>query len=337
VHFIRRLAPLILIISASVNSACTPQPANCAREDVFCVGLVTAYDGVDDHGLNQSAWETLQNIKTRAEITRLDMIESIDTRDWEKNISFFVENSYDVVVTVGRNLNEATVAVAAKNPPTLFIGIDQQLDEEYANIASIYFAEEQAGFLAGMLAALATEADEVGAVCESKGIDSVWRYCEGFRLGAKHENDDVIVRVTYREGGSREDTFNDPEWGGERATSLIDSGADILTAFGGNTAQGAYLQAMEKGIPIIGAEEDLYFILPDVQPVLITSIVNDPSAILSYLVIKASQGENLSGAYAGQISYAPFRGPNDRLESDIESRLQALQNGDIEINLPEKK
>lgn len=336
-HFVRLLTPLFLIITISINSACTSQPANCVREDIFCVGLVTAYGGIDDHGLNQSIWETLENIKTQAGITRLDMIESIDSRDWEKNISFFAENSYDVVVTVGRNLGEATVAVAAKYSPTLFIGIDQQLDDEHANIATIYFAEEQAGFLAGRLAAMATEAGEVGAVCESGGIDSVWRYCEGFRLGAKFENEDIRVVVTYRESGSREDLFNDPEWGEERAISLIDGGTDILTAFGGNTARGAYLKAMEKGIPIIGAEEDLYFVLPDVQPVLITSIINDPGAILSYLVIKASQGENLVGAFAGQITYTSFRGPNQELENEADVVLQNIRNGDLEIELPERK
>ncbi|MGB7875398.1 MAG: BMP family ABC transporter substrate-binding protein [Anaerolineales bacterium] len=337
VNWVRLLAIPILIISILAISACTPQPTNCAREDVFCVGLVTTYEGIDDHALNQSAWETLQNIQTQAGMARLDMIESIDTRDWQKNVSFFAENNYDVVVTVGRNLSEATVAVAAKYSNTLFIGIDQQLEQAYANIATIYFAVDQAGFLAGRLAAMVTEGDTVGAVCETSGIDSVWRYCEGFRIGARYENDDIRVLVVYRESGSRDDTFNDPEWGKERVSSLIDSGADVLTAYGGGTAQGAYLRAMEKGIPIIGAEEDLYFRLPDVQPVLITSVINDPSLQLSYLVLMASQGENSVGSFAGQITYAPFRGPNRELENEAEDLLQGIRNGEFEIDLPVKK
>ena len=328
---------LLLIASISILSACAPQPTNCADMDIFCVGLVTAYDGVDDHSLNQAAWETLQNIKTQAGVARLDMIESVDTRDWQKNVDFFAENNYDVVVTVGRNLTDTTVAAAAEYPATLFIGVDQPLEDEYANIVSIYFAEEQAGFLAGVLAARATEDDTVGAVCETSGIDSVWRYCEGFRAGVKYENEDIRVLVAYREDGSRDDTFNDPKWGEEKATSLIDSGADILTAYGGNTAQGAFLKAMEKEIPIIGSEEDLYFRLPDVQPVLITSIINDPSPQLSYLVLMASQGEVPVGSYVGQIIYTPFRGPNQNLQNNIENVLQSIRNGDIEITLPERK
>lgn len=301
------------------------------------MGLVTAYDGIDNHGLNQTAWETLQNIEIQAEIARLDVIESVDTRDWQKNVAFFAENNYDVVVTVGRNLSEATVAVALEYPNTLFIGIDQLLDAEYVNIASIYFAEEQAGFLAGMLASKATEVDEVGAVCETRGIDSVWEFCEGFRLGARYEDEDIRVLVIYRDDGSRDETFNDPEWGEDRATSLVDGGADVLTAFGSNTAQGAYLKAEEMGIPVIGAEEDLYFHLPDVQSVLITSIINDPSTTLSYLVIQASQGEKPVGAYAGDITYTPFRGPNQELEDEAGHTLQGIRNSEFEIDLPENR
>jgi len=338
VHFFRSFVILVLTISLFVTiSACALQPADCAREEVFCVGLVTAYNGVDDHGLNQAAWESLQNHQTQAGITRLDVIESVDTRDWEKNVSFFAERNYDVVVTVGRNLSETTVAVAAKYSSSLFIGIDQQLDDEYANIASIYFDEGQAGFLAGILAAMVTKADEVGAVCEASGIDDVWRYCEGFRAGVNYENEDVLTRVTYRENGSLNKTFNDPEWGEGRAISLIDGGIDVLTGFGGNTAQGAFLKSAEKGIPIIGAEEDLYFVLPDVQPVLITSIVNDPSVALSYLVSQASQGEILVGPYPGQVTITPFRGLYQDLEKETGDVLQGIRKGDIEVNIPEKK
>ena len=330
---------LCLVAFTSIVPACALQPKNCEREKVFCVGLVTAYEGVDDHGLNQAAWETLQAIQTQAGIARLDKIESVDTRDWLKNIYFFAENTYDVVVTVGRNLSETTVAVASEYSGITFIGIDQPspLGEEYPNIATIYFDEGQAGFLAGALAAKITEANEVGAVCESNGIDAVWRYCEAFRAGVKFENEDIRALVIYRNSGSFSSTFNDPEWGQERATSLIDGGTDVLSGFGGNTAQGAFLRAAEKGIPIIGAEEDLYFLLPEVRPELVTSIINDPSETLAYLVLQASQGEILSGAYAGQITYTPFRGPNQRLENDAKAMLQGIRNGDLEIDLPERK
>jgi basic membrane protein A len=340
VNFVRLLACLVLLLFTAALSACEPQPADCSRNEVFCVGLVTAYDGVDDHSLNQTVWEALQNVAAQAKIVRLDNIESVDARDWEKNILFFADRGYDVIVTVGTNLAETTVAVAARYPGVSFIGVDQQLDEVYPNIATITFAEDQAGFLAGVVAAMVSSSGKVGAICETSGIDVVWQYCEGFRAGAIYEKEDVVVTVIYRENGERDKIFNDPEWGNQNMLDLIDKGVDVVTGFGGNTAQGAFLTAAENGIFVVGSEGDLYFRLPDIQEFLVTSIINDPGAELSSLARMASQGDEISGPHAGQIGYAPFRTPQfdaTAIQSNMEEVLQKIETGEIKINLPEKK
>lgn len=337
----RFLANIVLIILVLTVSACTLQPADCSREDVFCVGLVTAFDSVEDHGLNQATWETLQNIETQAQIARLDNIESIDTRDWQKNIIFFADNHYDVIITVGTNIGEAMVEIAAEYPNISFIGVDQEFDEDYENIATISFPEDKAGFLAGMLAAMVSSSGKVGGICETSGIDIVWQYCEGFRAGALYEKEDIDVNVVYRESGDRDKFFNDPEWGQQEMLDLIEEGVDTMTGFGGNTAQGAFLAAGEEGILVIGSEEDLYYRLPDLQPLLVTSIIKDPGMELSSLVVLASQGEPISGPHTGQISYAPFRmsrfETDMEIKSNIEDALQGIRNGEIEINLPKKR
>jgi basic membrane protein A len=331
----------ILIITILAVTACVPQPEDCSREDAFCVGLVTALDGVEDHGLNQVTWETLQNIETQAQVARLDNIETVDARDWQKNITFFADNHYDVIVTVGTNIGETMVAVAAEYPGISFIGVDQEFDEVYKNIATISFPQDQAGFLAGLLAAMVSTSGRVGAVCETSGIDVVWQYCEGFRAGALYEKDDIDITVVYRDSGERDKTFNDPVWGQEQVLSLIETGVDTVTGFGGNTAQGAFLKASEEGILVIGSEEDLYYRLPDVQPWLVTSIIKDPGMELSTLVLLVSQGEPISGPRAGQISYAPFRTSQFETAMEIkinmDDALQGIRNGEIEIDLPEKE
>ena len=304
------------------------------------MGLVTAYGDVENHGLNQVTWEALQGIEVQSQMARLDKIESIDARDWQKNIQFFAERGYDVIVTVGVNLSEATVEVAKEFPDIFFVGIDQQVEEAYENVATIYFIEERAGFLAGVLAAMVTESGKIGAVCETSDIDAVWLYCEGFRAGALYTNEDVRTYVEYREGGSSDKFFNDPEWGEERMLQLIEEGVDVVTGYGGNTTRGALLAAAEKDIPVIGSEEDLYFQLPELQPVLITSIIKDPSAVLSQLVLLAHQGEISAGSYAGQLGFASFRAPQFDLATEIQlaldDTLQKIKTDDIKIELPEK-
>jgi len=338
--FARQIAGLFWLFFLFALVSCAPQPTDCSQEDVFCVGLVTAYDGVEDHGLNQATWETLQSIEAPAKVARLDTIESIDVRDWDKNITFFTDHSYDLIVTVGTNLAETTAAVAAKNPSVSFIGIDQQLEDMPENMATITFAEDKAGFLAGMLAAMVSSSDMVGAVCETSGIEAVWQYCEGFRAGALYEKEDIEVFVVYRENGERSKTFNDPEWGRENMSRLSDRGVDTITGYGGNTTQGAFLAAAEKGIFVIGTEEDLYYRLPDVQEVLVTSIINDPGTLFSSLVLMASEGQAISGEHTGQIRLAPFRTPElttAEMQSNMEDTLQKIENGEIKIDIPKQK
>jgi basic membrane protein A and related proteins len=338
------LAVLILLVLVPAVAACAPQPTDCAQEDVFCVGLVTAFEGVNNHGLNQAAWESLQNVEAQAHIARLDKIESVDARDWQKNIVFFAENHYDVIVTVGANLDDATVAVAADYPDILFIGVDQQFmeeTEEYKNIAMIRFPRDQAGFLAGVLAALVSSSGKVGAICEASGIAIVWQYCEGFRSGVLYEDKDVEALVVYRDSGDRNKTFNDPEWGQQAILRMVKNGVDAMTGFGGGTAEGAFLAASNNGVLVIGSEEDLYYQLPGLQPRLVSSIIKDPGPVLSFLVLLASRGEPVSGQHTGQVTYAPFRislfKSKTEIESSMKAALQGIKNGEIEIDLPDPK
>jgi Icc-related predicted phosphoesterase len=78
-----------------------------------------------------------------------------------------------------------------------------------------------------------------------------------------------------------------------------------------------------------------------VQPLLVSSIIKDPAAELSSLVVLASRGELIFGPHTGQIGYAPFRMPRFATELEIKSNmetvLQRLKNSEIEIDLPKKK
>jgi len=74
-------------------AACNiPIASDCARPDVFCVGLVTAYGKVDDHGMNQSTWEGVQQAQAAGLIQQADAIETIDARDRDKNVRTFLKD-----------------------------------------------------------------------------------------------------------------------------------------------------------------------------------------------------------------------------------------------------
>src|SRR5690242_10565431 len=191
---------IVLILTSFILVSCAKSPA-CFREDVFCAGLVTDTLGIDDHGLNQDAWLGLQESKLEGVTDQVAYIESVDTRDYEKNIDYFIVQGYDVIITSGIGLDDETLRAATLKPDSVFIGINQPQQNPPNNLISMTFAEDQMGFLAGSLAAQLTKTGFVGGVCETSGIDAMWRYCEGFRAGAKYADDTVRAVILYRESG----------------------------------------------------------------------------------------------------------------------------------------
>jgi basic membrane protein A len=117
----------LLIVASMILTACgssAPTAADCSKEEVFCVGLVSDVGKVNDKSFNQSAWEGVQKANTDGVADVVQFIETADAKDYAKNIGTFADAGYDVIVTVGFGLGEATVAAAATYPNIKFIGVD---------------------------------------------------------------------------------------------------------------------------------------------------------------------------------------------------------------------
>jgi basic membrane protein A len=307
---------------------------------VFCAALVTDTRGLSDFGPNQDTWTGLQRSKAEGVANQIAYIESVDARDYEKNITFFVNSGYDVIVTSGIGLRDATLRNADLYPDFVFVGINQPDEDSVTNFISVTFPEDQMGFFAGALAARLTRTKIIGAVCETSGIDSMWRYCEGFRAGAKYADDTINVSVVYRDDGSREKLFIDEEWGFENAQTLIQAGADVLFAVGGETGVGALRAAAESNIQAIGAERDqgaALATLGDQGSSVVTSVLGRASSTVQEVMRRIKDG-NLADAETSPIGYVPFEALVQKsLVAEMDEILIHLGNGDIKTNVPFEK
>ena len=322
-------------------------PPNCTKSNIFCAGLVTAFGGVDDHASNQSAWEGLQQAKNEGMADWVAYIESIDSRDYGANIAAFADAGYDVIVTVGYNLGDATLAAADEYPGVYFIGIDQFQAALRANLAGLVFPEDQAGFLAGALATQMTRTDRIGAVCVSDVVSAYWRYCEGYRAGAGYVNPLVSVEVMYHEDVNLDTAFADNEWGAAKASAMIDEGADVIFGAGGAAGEGALVAAAQRGVYVIGAETDVYYTLPEAQDMLLTSAVKlSASGILALLGLaqedQADRGNFTGGNYVGEIGYASYHDLENQVPAEVKAKMEAillgLKSGRIQTGVtPEKQ
>jgi len=316
--------------------ACTQSP-DCFREDVFCTALVTDTRGLNDFGINQNTWTGLEQSKTNGVIDQIAYIESVDARDYEKNIAFFVNAGYDVIITSGIGLRDATLHSAYLYPASVFVGMNQADDESVPNFIAVTFAEDQMGFFAGALAAHLTRTNIIGAICETSGIDAMWRYCEGFRAGAKYVNAALDVIVVYRDDGSSEKLFLDEAWGSENAQMLITRGADVLFAVGGETGVSALRTATKAGIQSIGAERDQGAALAEKGLSVVTSVLGRSSFTVQELMRRVKNGDLADAGQSPVGCVALDEVVQQSIIMEMDEILANLANGEIRTNVTYEK
>ncbi len=116
------------------------------------VGMVSDVGGVDDASFNQNTWEGLAEAQEELGV-EAQFIESQAQADYEKNITEFAEQDYDLIITVGFLLGDATGNMAAQYPDTNMAIIDFAYDPPIPNVAGIVFNVDEAAFPIGYLAA----------------------------------------------------------------------------------------------------------------------------------------------------------------------------------------
>lgn len=334
----------MLILASMLLTACggagTSSKPDCSKDDVFCVGLVTDVGKIDDKSFNQSTWEGVQQAGKDLG-AKVQYIETTDSKDYAKNIATFADEKYDVIVTVGFALGEATTAAAKQYTGVKFIGVDQFQSEILPNLAGLSFPEDQAGYLVGALAAQMTTTNKLGAVLGTDAVPPVWRFGEGFRAGALAIKPDIEINVVYHNDVGFDKTFSDPEWGKTTALSMIDKGVDIIFGAGGKTGNGALLGAAEKGVYAIGVDTDQYFTVPEAQKVLLSSAMKLLTPGTFDLIKLAKDGKFPSGNYMGKAGYAPFHDLDSKVPAEVKTKMEELAkgliDGTIATNVPPTK
>jgi len=323
-----------------VEPTAEPASTDCSLAEVFCVGLVTDVGKIDDKSFNQSTWDGVKQAETDLGAI-VQYIETTDPKDYAKNINTFADNKYDVIVTVGFALGEATTAAAKTYPDVKFIGVDQFQAEEVANLAGLNFPEDNAGFLVGALAALMTKTNKIGAVLGTDLVPPVWRFGEGYRAGALYINPAIEVNTVYHSDVGFDKTFSDPEWGKTTAISMIDKGVDIIFGAGGKTGNGALLGAAEKGVYCIGVDTDQYYTVPEAQKFLLSSAMKLLGPGTFDLIKMAKEGAFPKGNYFGQAGYAPFHDLDSVVSDEVRAKMQeidaALKDGSLKTGVAPTK
>lgn len=301
------LAPLLIIglLLTSCMSA-TPDKTDCTKLEVFCVGLVTGLEGINDQSVNQNAWEGVLQAQAGKVADQVRYIETIDSKDYGSNISILAEAGYDVIITAGSVYKEATILAARKYSDTLFIGIDQNQDQVTPNLAGLVFHDDQLGFLAGALAAQVTNTNTIAVVLDANTSPSAVALREGYEAGAKYINAVINIIAAYYPGEG-EVEYTGPRWGAITTGEAIQNGADVIFAAGSSVGKGVILEAIKHPESYcIGVNDDLWNTDNEAHACLISSAVKQIPSGVYQLVKLAKEGAFPNGNYFGTCSMASY-------------------------------
>lgn len=205
--------------------------------------MVTDQAGLGDQGFNDLAYAGIQRAADELG-GEGQALESSEQAQYVPNLTQAVEDGADLTVGVGFLITDAMVEVATANPDANFVMVDAvATDADGAplpNVASITFKEQEAAYLAGIVAGLTTETNQIGFVGGLE-IPPVVRFLTGFTAGAQSVNPDATVEIAYV--GS----FDDPVRAKELTAGFYDAGADIVFEVAGAAGLGAYEEATARG------------------------------------------------------------------------------------------
>lgn len=340
-YTVMALVIVAVLVLTACGGAATPAPATQAPAEKLKVGVVTDVGQLEDKSFNQASYE---GAKAAAEAmgADFDVIVTQNVSDYKQNIQTFVDQGFDIIITVGFLIASDTAAAAKANPEVKFIGVDQGIcvdeqgvgDPTFAcagdaatllpNYQGIVFAEEQPGYLAGILAASISKTGVIGSVAGTR-VPAVVAYIAGYEAGAKSVNPDIQT-LTQEVNPDPAKGFNDPATGKAIAQQFIAQGADVLFQVAGLTGQGVLEAACDANVYGIGVDVDQVETLPNLSKCIVTSAEKKLKDTVQAVTQSAATADFKAGTVAyNAASNPPAIGlsPYHDLESLVTPEIQA--------------
>lgn len=282
---------------------------------------------VNDMGWNQSAYEGLKLVEKEfgAEIA---YTENIAAADMVSTFTDYAASGYDVVIGHSFQFGDPALEVASQYPDTKFVVIESEVSAE--NVASYVMKCEEGGYLMGMLAASMSKSNKLGFIGPVEGA-SLIKIMNGYEDGAKEINPNIEVQKAWT--GS----FTDTALAKESATSMIESGVDIIGHAANASGTGAIDAAKDAGIYATGDSYDQNTLAPDT--ILSSAIYNVPE------LIKTSIQDIVDGKFEGKVKelgmaegiveVAPYHNLEEKIPEEvrtlIDEKIKAIKSGEFKV------
>lgn len=305
----------------------TAESGSAAAKDTsdLKIGLVTDVGGVNDGSFNQTAWEGMERAAEELGVT-VNYLESGTDADYAPNLETFADEEYDLIISIGYMLADATRTAAEQNPDIKFAIVDDATID-LPNVTCLMFRAEQASYLAGYVAGKTTKTNNVGYVA-GMANETMNQFGYGYCAGVLDANPDAKIQQFNA------NSFADAATGKTMANTAITNGADIVFQAAGATGLGVIEACQEAGVYAIGVDSDQSSIAP--STVLTSAMKRVDNAV--YNAVEELMDGSLEGGVqsfdlaAGGVDIAPTQ---DLIAPEVISAVDEVKekivSGEIEV------
>jgi basic membrane protein A len=315
---------------------------------------------VNDKNFNEYTFVGAKNGAATIGSTEPPVFVPKDASEYAKGLQDFVDQGFEVIVTAGFNLGAETTKAAKANPDVWFIGVDQapicvdetgNLDTTFAckgdaatllpQYIALGYQEDQAGYLAGIVAASVSKTGKLGAIGGITLCGPCIRYIQGFELGAKSYNPNATVTSAYVTTSDFVKAFNDPVTGTSFGTQFLQQNPDVDVLFqvAGKTGNGILDAACSAGIYGIGVDVDQALSYPNAAKCTVTSAQKSLVLAVETNIRAIASGTGKGGndhwdAARDGVGVAPFHDLASVVPADVQGKVDeafaAMKAGTLE-------
>lgn len=305
----------------------TAESGSAAAKDTsdLKIGLVTDVGGVNDGSFNQTAWEGMERAAEELGVT-VNYLESGTDADYAPNLETFADEEYDLIISIGYMLADATRTAAEQNPDIKFAIVDDATID-LPNVTCLMFRAEQASYLAGYVAGKTTKTNNVGYVA-GMANETMNQFGYGYCAGVLDANPDAKIQQFNA------NSFADAATGKTMANTAITNAADVIFHAAAATGLGVIEACHEAGVYAIGVDSDQSGISPDT--VLTSAMKRVDNAV--YDTIESLVNGTLESSVhtydlaEGGVDIAPSQDLiADDVVAEVEEVKEKIINGEIEV------
>lgn len=294
---------LVALLVAAV--LCVGCFAGCGGGNAgYEIALITDKGNIDDKSFNQGAWEGVVEYAEKNNIShKYYKPEEATDAGYYAQIELAVQGGAKIIVTPGYLFEVAVYQAQTAFPDVKFILLDgaphtadYATYETKSNVASVMYAEEESGYLAGYAAVKDgnTNLGFMGGMAVPAVQAFGYGYLQGIEAAAAELGlADGSVQVYYHYTGD----FAETDTNKQTAKGMFASGAQVVFACGGSVGKSVMSAAAEENAKVIGVDVDQRY---DSETV-ITSAMKGLAA--SVVAVLDSIYNNTFDTFGGKTTY----------------------------------